>query len=242
MQTYNNIQWIIADGASTDGTVEVIKESKKIVSNWFSEPDRGIYDAWNKACRLIDGDWVLFLGAGDLIDSPDVLQNIANHCGTLDDTVVVIYGNVLLKKPDGTQRYISRKPTLNYFEFGRPALPHHQGVFQNRRLFSDFESFDSSYRIAGDSKFLLIAANKGRFTHIDCIVSAMIDDGASNDYKNIFATQREIGRICLELGIKVPYLHKILIDTNRIFHYIGNRIFLGKYKIYAQRFLDKIRQ
>lgn len=240
-QSYTNIQWIVADGASIDGTVEVIKKNQDIVSKWFSEPDRGIYDAWNKACRLIDGDWILFLGAGDLIASTDVLENIANHSLTLDDSAVVIYGNVLLMKPDGTPRYISRKPTLNYFEFGRPALPHHQGVFQNRRLFSGYESFDPSYKIAGDSKFLLAATKIGTFSHADFFVGMMADDGASNNYKNILVARREIQRICFELGIAVPILDKILADINRIFHYVGNKCFPEMIIMFAQRLLDKLR-
>ena len=68
-QKYENIQWIVADGESTDGTADVINSNLDVVTNWFSEKDRGIYDAWNKASRFIVNDWVIFLGAGDVFDS-----------------------------------------------------------------------------------------------------------------------------------------------------------------------------
>lgn len=241
-QSYKNVQWIIADGASTDSTVEVINENLDVVSNWFSAPDNGIYDAWNKAARFIDGDWILFLGAGDAIADSDVLDSIARRSCNLDESVSVIYGNVLIQKPDGTPRYIERKPALNYWQFGRPALPHHQGVFQNRRLFSGQTPFDSSYRIAGDGKFLLVAAQQGTFLHADLLVAMMADDGASNDYRNIFVTRREFRRMCCELGIMVPVLHKIAADTKWLSHYVSHKILPTKTKIYAQKLLDKLRK
>uniref|UniRef100_UPI0018EAE01E glycosyltransferase n=1 Tax=Aquitalea sp. ASV11 TaxID=2795103 RepID=UPI0018EAE01E len=76
-QSYKNIQWIIADGASTDATLSVIKQNSDIVSHWESEPDNGIYDAWNKACRHINGDWVIFIGAGDLFIDKDTVKRVA---------------------------------------------------------------------------------------------------------------------------------------------------------------------
>lgn len=240
-QSYRNIQWIVADGASIDGTVEAIIENLDIVSQWFSEPDRGIYDAWNKACRLIDGDWILFLGAGDLLASSDILEKIAEHSLTLDSSVVVIYGNVVFMKPDGSHRYLSRKPFLNYFEFGRPALPHHQGVFQNKQLFSGDESFDSSYKIAGDSKFLLLASKKGTFMHLDIIVAMMAAGGISNNYKNIIVARGEITRLCCELGVDVPKWRKILADINRVYLYVGNKMLSEKIKASSQKILDKLR-
>ena len=240
-QSYRNIQWIVADGASIDGTVEAIKANQDIVSQWFSEPDRGIYDAWNKACRLIDGDWILFLGAGDLLASSDILEKIAEHSLTLDSSVVVIYGNVVLMKPDGTPRYLSRKPLLDYFEFGRPALPHHQGVFQNRQLFSCDESFDASYRIAGDSKFLLLASKKGGFVHLDINVGMMAAGGISNNYKNIFVARSEIARLCCDLGVSVPKWRKILADINRVYLYVGHKMLSEKMKAVTQKILDKLR-
>lgn len=240
-QTYKNVQWIIVDGASTDNTVEVIKDNLDVVSNWLSESDNGIYDAWNKATRYIDGEWILFLGAGDVLADSEVLNNIARCTRRIDDSVVVIYGNVLIQKPDGTPRYIDRKLALNYWEFGRPALPHHQGVFQNRRLFSNQSPFDLSYNIAGDSKFLLIARQQGNFEHVDLLVAMMSDDGRSNDYRNIFVTREEIERVCRELGIKVPFLHKITSDIEWLSHYVGHKILSGKTKVYAQKLLDKLR-
>jgi|ERR1035437_9869577 glycosyltransferase involved in cell wall biosynthesis len=240
-QNYKNTQWIIVDAASTDNTVEVIKENLDIVNDWISEPDDSIYDAWNKASQFIDGEWVLFLGAGDVIADRTVLDNIARRACSLDNAIAVIYGNVLIQKPDGTPRYTDRKTQLNYWEFGRPALPHHQGVFHHRRLFTAQTPFDPSYRIAGDGKFLLLATKQGAFLHVDLTVAMMTDDGASNDYRNIFTTRREFRRMCRELGIKVPFLHKIASDIKWLLQYVGHKILSGKTTVYAQKLLDKLR-
>lgn len=240
-QTYENIQWIIVDGASTDGTIEVIKENIDIVSEWLSEPDNGIYDAWNKACNLINGDWIIFLGAGDTIFNKNGLNDISRHCRDINESVVIIYGNVLFTKPNGIVRYISRTPTLDHFEYGRPALPHHQGVFHKSNLFNGNQSFDSTYKIAGDSKFLLSARKIGEFSHADFVICTMTDDGTSNNYKNIYATHREIHRICKELSIKIPLAHKISSYLVRVLHYTANRFFPTSFKKNIQAFLDKTR-
>jgi glycosyltransferase involved in cell wall biosynthesis len=239
-QTYKNIQWIVADGASTDGTVEVIKENQDIITEWISEPDRGIYDAWNKVCKHIDGEWVLFLGAGDLLYHDMVLSEFWENVPTDFNQHLILYGNVLIIKPDGKKRYVCRKPKLDFWEFGRPALPHHQGVFQNKKNFS-VSPFDSSYKIAADSKFLLQALKHGTAMHINITVAEMSDDGISNDIKNYLIAQREIKRLCIDLGIKVPVLYQIRANSKRFVYFLAHLILPGQIKTVIQNFIDRFR-
>lgn len=240
-QSYTNIQWIVADGASTDGTLEVITENLDIVTDWLSEPDSGIYDAWNKACRLIDGDWVLFLGAGDLIHHQTALTEFWGNSPIDCKQFSILYGNVLMTKVDGTPRYICRKTNLDYWEFGRPALPPHQSVFHNKTLFSSQEPFDTTYKIAADSKFLLQALRIGPGLYIGITVAKMPDDGVSNNASNFLIAQNEIKRLCVEVGIQVPLIYKIRADARRLVFFIVNSIFPNKIKQQLQKISDKIR-
>lgn len=241
-QNYTNIQWIVADGSSKDGTLNTIKDNSDVISHWFSEPDNGIYDAWNKACKFIDGEWVLFLGAGDCFFSKDSLSQVFHKAASLPDKYLLFYGNVQLIKPNGTLRYLSSKPDLDYWEFGRPALPNHQGVFQHKSLLSNERPFDSSYRIAGDSKFLLESMQASKIAYLDIIVSKMVDDGVSNTYQHILFTQKEINRLCGELGIRVPMYHRARAYLNRVSYYLAYRFLPENLSIKIQRTIDKTRR
>jgi glycosyltransferase involved in cell wall biosynthesis len=242
-QTYKNIQWIVADGGSNDSTIEVIEQNLDIVTNWFSENDEGIYDAWNKACRLIDGEWVIFLGAGDQLSDATVLGRMYGVCQSLKNETVIVYGNVWVRGPTGNNRYLSRKPQLDHYEFGRLAYPHHQGVFQSRALFIDVDKpFDSTYKIAADGKFMLMAAQKGRLIHADFIVAVVTDDGISNDYRNIFLGRLEFKRLCKELNIHVPLMHRISYDCACLVRHILHRILTKKIVKQVQAIRDRFRQ
>jgi cellulose synthase/poly-beta-1,6-N-acetylglucosamine synthase-like glycosyltransferase len=79
-QTYTNIEWIIVDGNSKDNTVELIRQNEDVIDYWVSEPDSGIYDAWNKGVSLANGDWIAFLGAGDSY-KPDAINVFEENKG-----------------------------------------------------------------------------------------------------------------------------------------------------------------
>jgi len=75
-QSYPNIEFIIVDGASKDGTVDIIKQYEPGIASWVSEPDKGLYDAMNKGLRMATGDYVWFINAGDTLYTSDTLQSI----------------------------------------------------------------------------------------------------------------------------------------------------------------------
>ena len=241
-QSYRNIQWIIADGGSTDGTQKWVEEQGAAVNTWFSGPDTGIYDAWNKACSHIDGDWVLFLGAGDELASEHTLADVAEFAAAQEASVVVVYGDVVMRGADGRDRYVDSKPDLAYWEFGRPALPHHQGVFQRRSLFGVPPVFDAHYRIAGDSKFMLQAARQGRFAHMDATVAIMRDDGASNDFRNIWLARHEIRLLCAEMGIAVPLGHRLSANLRWWLGYGAHRLLPATWRRRVRALLDRLRR
>lgn len=239
-QVYKSIEWIVIDGGSTDFTVEIINQNLDLISYWKSEKDFGIYDAWNKATEHINGDWVIFLGAGDVFNDSFSLNEAIKYFPT-EDNVDLIYCNVFITDKDGIKRYLSRKPVLNYWENGRIALPNHQGVFHARRHFKNEFTFDSTLKIAGDSKFLMSILKTGSAKHIDLTLSQMQDDGVSNNVDNILIARSEINRICIELGYNVPFLHKISAIIKDYLLILFNVILPLKFISLFKGSLDKIR-
>lgn len=240
-QASKDLQWIVVDGKSSDGTIDVAKKNSDIISHFISEKDAGIYDAWNKGAVLISGEWVLFLGAGDKFPSSTSIKKIQAELKSADPRDVVFYGDVQISGHEGV-RYISRKTNLSGYEFARPKLPNHQGAWQRANLFKSPQPFDTSYLIAGDSKFMLKALRVGTFRHMDFVVAEMSDNGISNSYKYTFKTQREINRLCRELGIRQPFVTLVRAYAKRLMNYVLNSVLPTSTKSMLRRSIDKMRR
>ncbi len=93
-QTYPHIEYIIVDGASTDGTLEIVKKYQKQIACLISEPDLGIYDAMNKGVMLATGDWINFMNAGDRFHDCDVCQSVM---AKLEEQPTIVYGNTFMR-------------------------------------------------------------------------------------------------------------------------------------------------
>jgi len=221
-QDYQDIQWIVVDGGSIDGTVDELSSSKDVVTDMISEPDSGIYDAWNKACQLIKGEWVIFLGAGDAFSAHNVLKKFNAFIAGLDNHVKVVYGKVRMLDDKRAVRYIKKVSELNSYEFRRPVLPPFQGVFFKKDLFLKNQTFVDSYRIAGDSKFLLKVLLDYSSVYYDDDVSDMIGGGVSNDCNSLFLIRREIVKMCQELNVRIPIAYKIRGDLYFFLLYFVN--------------------
>lgn len=221
--SYKNIQWIIADGASNDKTLDVIQANQDIVSDWFSEKDSGIYDAWNKACKLIKGDWVIFLGAGDYFYASDTLHNAVRKLALLDESIYIAYGDVHLIDQGNNLLCVYGEVKAKW-EFTRLALPPHQGTFHRANLFSNFPCFDTSYRIAADSKFLILALNNKTPYYLNLPISYMNSEGLSSSHNNTHVAIKEVSRLNAELNLKPPLLHllrfKLQFGIKRIMLYL----------------------
>ncbi len=238
-QDYPYLQWIIVDGLSNDCTINVIKENDDIIHKWISEKDTGIYDAWNKATKYINGEWVLFFGAGDTFFNTKVLINFFNSLSEIDLLENnILYGNACIVDNRYKFRYIDKKPILTFWEFGRPALPNHQSVFHSKSLFNKLTPFDSKYKIAGDTKFLLNALSKGNIKYVDITVSKMVDDGVSNNPSNLFITRLEIKRICKELEINVPLIYALKADFRIYFYFFSIKLLPNMIRIKIKYILD----
>lgn len=156
-QTYPHKELIIIDGGSTDSTVEILRANNDKIAYWKSEPDRGIYHAWNKALDHAHGDWICFLGSDDYFWKPDVLERAREHLVKAASTGIrVVYGQVARVSKDGVVLQIdgeswekARRKFMEQMAIPHPGLMHHRSLFELRG------KFDESFRIAGDYEMLL---------------------------------------------------------------------------------------
>lgn len=207
-QCWPALQWIIMDGGSIDGTLDVIRENEDLISYWRSEPDQGIYDAWNKACRLALGEWVLFLGAGDLLYAADTLMRVSLRLTGVNDALLA-YGGVSLIDADGRELQVQREVRFDRWCQGRPVLPCHQGVFQHRSLLERPHPFDSRLRICADAKLMLEAMSSVPPVYLGFDVAKMMVGGISSTAKGWSTMARENRQICRDLGLHPPLGQRI---------------------------------
>lgn len=189
IQSHSSIEHIIIDGASTDSTLEVIRQAGSSVSRVISEPDRGIYDAMNKGLELASGDFVGFLNADDVLADAHAIARIA-ECASRDRQVV--YGDLLYVGND-LERIVRR---WHAGEFHRSRLrfgwmPPHPTFYIKRTLIPVVGGFNTNFRIAADYDFMLrcLCSPGIRVGYVPSVIVRMRTGGASN--KNIAAMLRK---------------------------------------------------
>ena len=149
-QTHRGYEWVVVDGASTDGTVVWLRQRTWTHGTWISEPDRGIYSAMNKGIELGRGNYFLFMNSGDTFAANDVLSKVAAVVEHSSTEFALLYGDSIDVFPDGHEFY---KPARCVFWIEKGMITHHQAIF--------FESFRTKhlkyrecYRFSGDYDFV----------------------------------------------------------------------------------------
>ena len=242
-QTYPNIQWIIADGASTDGTVAILEANSELIDYWFSEPDTGIYDAWNKALEYVKGDWVQFIGAGDELYETNTLEKVASHLKDAYPNYELVYGQVVHISEKGRKElYVSGEPWDHYqgkWEGNRPKLPPHPAIFHKNNLFKE-NSFNTEFSIVADSHFLMQNLH-GSFLYIPLIVDKMVFGGVSSSPSGSIKCYEELSKSIKKLQKEVPIKVKISSLTRYLFTKISLKIINEKQYGYLIDATKKIR-
>jgi glycosyltransferase involved in cell wall biosynthesis len=177
-QAYPYKELIIIDGGSSDGTVQLLEANTQKISYWSSEPDRGIYQAWNKALLRARGEWICFLGADDLLWDATVLARISEQLRGLSPSIRVVYGQNMLINGRGESLYPMGAPwqTLKGKFRTSMCLPH-PGMMHHRSLFEQHGPFDESFRIAGDYEMLLRELNHADALFIPNLIVAGVRQG-----------------------------------------------------------------
>ena len=186
-QTYSDYEYIIIDGGSDDGSVEVIKEYSDKITYWVSERDKGIYNGMNKGITKANGTYINFMNSGDVFYSKDTLEKV---CSLMDDSDFII-GKDYNKDPDTGEVFTTILPTrISMAAFHMWTLPH-QSAFIRRSLF-DHSPYDESLRIVADWKFYMqsIVLGKATTKHVDIIVTHFDMNGISETRKDILNEER----------------------------------------------------
>jgi glycosyltransferase involved in cell wall biosynthesis len=175
---------VVIDGASTDGTTEILERNASRLAYHESRPDRGVYHAWNKALGKARGEWLIFLGADDRLAAPDVLARILPHLSAaLMSGYRVVYGSIRIASPEGDGSSVMGAPweQIRAAFRERMTLPN-PATFYHRSLFAAHGPFDERFRIAGDYEFLMreLLVADALFVP-EMIVANMAEGGLSSD-------------------------------------------------------------
>ena len=195
-QTFHDYEFIIIDGGSTDGSVDVIKKYENHIDCWVSERDGGIYPGMNKGLRQAKGEYVNFMNGGDSYHSPDVLDKIFS----IDTDADIITG-----AHAGSPHPNVGKNGVTMYDLYTGAVDH-QASFIRREVAICYP-YDEKYRIVSDWKFFIQALilNNCTFHYTDTIVVDVDMSGISN-------TQHELDRKERELALKELFPNRVLAD------------------------------
>jgi glycosyltransferase involved in cell wall biosynthesis len=232
-QNSHDFEYIIVDGGSSDGSVEVIKEYAGKISYWVSEPDSGIYNAMNKGIRAARGEYCQFLNSGDLLVAYDVIEKMLAalpDCG-------VFYGNMLKKLPEGKIfRDVCEQGRITMLTLYRGAL-NHSPAFIKRSLFEKYGLYDENLRIVSDWKWYLVAIglNNESVRYINTDVTYFDMNGISNSNSTLEKEERR--RVLIDL---IP--PNILEDYDTHWRNIDQVNRINKYKLprFLFWFVDRI--
>lgn len=177
-QDFQDWECIVVDGASKDGTIDIVKEfvAKDSRFRYISEPDHGIYDAFNKGWKMARGEWIMYLGSDDEYTKDGIKALMENSQGA-----DVVYGAVYLKYPNGQKRFQPSYSVDCLFK-GKYMPCCHQSLMMKKNIINSFNGFDESYEILADKELVIRSyVAKYKFNRINTPVSIFSIGGISQD-------------------------------------------------------------
>jgi glycosyltransferase involved in cell wall biosynthesis len=209
-QAYRDVEHVVVDGASTDGTADIVRAYGDRVARLVSERDAGVYDAFNKGWRLATGDVVGYLNAADVYTSADILRRVAEAFAA--EAVDAVYGDVLIVD-EATASRVLRVYRSDHF---RPArlpygfMPAHPTLFLRRELYERLDGYDPSYRIAGDYELCvrLFVGQGIRYRYLGGPPMVRMPRGglSNSGWRSTWIITREMQRACAENGVPTNLL------------------------------------
>lgn len=190
-QSFRDIEYIVIDGGSNDGSKTFIEENKHRISHWVSEKDSGIYNAMNKGIEKATGTYIQFLNSGDVYSDDDVLKDMIAYLGEIS----IVYGN-LVKVFSEENRRVDKGPassSLNLATFYHGTI-NHPATFIKKELFKKFGMYDESLKVVSDWKFFLIAIglNATPVRYADRNIVNFDMEGISNRNKTLRNEERSL--------------------------------------------------
>lgn len=228
-QTNQDFEVILQDGGSHDDTRDLASDVNDSRIHFYSEPDKGIYDAMNKAVERASGVWVLFLGSDDYLYGDTVLSDIQDELLQYN-TADMVYGNV---KIIGNTPW-AKDGAIYSGEINLPTLFNkhnycHQAIFYHRRVFDDGHRYNLRYRICADYDFNLLCTAKYRVQYVPTIVSCFVSGGISSVDEDELFTQDRWTNIIRYFGSK---LRKKSLSTLRKDMKKAAKVFFNRFDLY----------
>lgn len=185
-QTFNDFEWIVIDGGSTDGSKELIEQYSDYIAYWVSEKDSGIYNAMNKGVRHANGEYVQFLNSGDLLSDSSLLERIAPELNGDD----VLYGNFYQVFLSGKKQKRKTPCSLRAADFVYSSIGHSSSFI--RRILLQESPYNEQLRIVSDWEFFVkMFWNNKSFRHINEYVSIFDASGISSSNLKLLQSERE---------------------------------------------------
>ena len=217
-QTYSNIEYIVIDGASNDGTLDILKKYESRISKLVSEKDKGIYDAMNKGLALASGDYVLFMNSGDEIFASDTVEKIFETEADAD----IYYGETEMFDQDwkslGRRRHkVPEHFTWEDFKYCMCISPH--AIYIRKSL---TQPYDLSYQLSADIDWILKAAKRAKkIVNVNAFVAKYLVGGMSKK-KHRQSLKERFSIFTKHYGLIPNILNHLVIAFNLVFYYLRN--------------------
>jgi len=221
-QEYSNIEYIIIDGKSSDGTTAIIKKYESKISRWSSEPDGGLYDAMNKGIKKATGDYIIFMNAGDIFYESETLSKIFDNKNELQD---IYYGETIIVDENNNElglRRLSAPAELNWKSFKRGMRVSHQAFIAKMDL---VELYDLQYKFSADFDWCIkIMKKSSKIKNTNLIICRYLDGGLTKH--NLVPSLKERFKIMRKFyGLFSTLINHITLGTNLIWFVIKNKWF-----------------
>jgi glycosyltransferase involved in cell wall biosynthesis len=225
-QDYDDIEHLIIDGSSTDGTIEILKKHEHDLALWISEPDEGIYDAMNKGISLATGDVIGILNSDDFYFNDKIISKVATAFS--DPEIDAVYGDLIFVDPTDLNRTVRTYSSAkwNPTRFARGYMPAHPTFFVRRKYYKQYGLFETDYQIAADYEMLirLLYVHQLRYKYLPITMVKMRKGGvSSNGVRSNIVLNAEIIRACRKHGIKTSALKIYPKYFNKVFELFNHK-------------------
>lgn len=218
-QTYPNIEYLVIDGNSTDGTLKIIEKYRSKIAVFFSEKDNGIYDAMNKGLAKATGDYVIFMNSGDEFYEKDTVKTVFANFSDAD----IYYGETEMIGQNmqslGQRRHkVPENFTWRDFKYGMSIS--HQAIFIRRNL---VDNYDLKYQLSADIDWILSAAKKAKtIVNVHQYVAKYLVGGISKK-KHLQSLQERFAIMRTHYGLLPTVFNHFVIAFNLGFYWLKNR-------------------
>jgi GT2 family glycosyltransferase len=202
-QDFNDYEYIVIDGGSSDNSKSIIEKYQSKITHWVSEKDKGIYNAMNKGIAKASGEYCLFINSGDFIAKSNVLTKMLEHQYTAD----IIYGNMIIDWGEGKLEYGKMPSKITFHQMFIDTLWHPVSLIK-RNLFEKYGNYNENYKMVADYDFFfnVIIMKNASLQYIDMNVAVYNMKGLSSieENKNLEQSERQ--------AVLINYLPERIID------------------------------